>query len=373
MTQDITILADVVDNFGDIGVAWRLCRHLLMSASQTPAIKIRLVTNNLKSFHNINSQIDLNLPFQNCACENGFVEVYDWTNYDFCYKTFTENPPVIILELFQCGQPEWLEKILFEDRVDHIVNIIMIDYLSAEKWVDDFHCLKSLTRTALVPKVNFMPGFSPKTGGILLSPEMNSSALSQENKNVLNSLFFAYERDWSPVIKAMNRVFTENTILKVAGGAGQESIIEACRKENAIFKTEELSFMDQENWDQMMRESDFLIIRGEDSMAQACCLGIPFIWQAYPQKEDYQSVKVEALLDKMRSFFGPEFSLVECAWKEMNNYESNQNELEKTVFDFLSNINEIKNGFRKFSESLYKNGDLADNLMTFISKSIKIE
>ena len=373
MTLDITILADVVDNFGDIGVAWRLCRHLLKGESTKDKIKIRLVTNNLNSFHNINSQINPKLSFQRCTCENESIEVYDWTNYDFCYQTFTENPPVIILELFQCGQPEWLEKILFEDRVNHIVNIIMIDYLSAENWVDDFHCLKSLTRTALVPKVNFMPGFSPKTGGLLLSPEMNFSTLSENKKNVTNSLFFAYERNWSPVIRAMNRVFTENTELKVAGGAGQKSIIEACIKEKAVFKTEELTFMNQENWDQMMRETDFMIIRGEDSMAQACCIGIPFIWQAYPQKEDYQSVKVEALLNQMRPFFGPNFSLVECAWKEMNNYGENDKELENTFFDFLKNLNYLKNGFRKFSESLHKNGDLADNLMTFISKSIKIE
>lgn len=384
LPKDIVILADVVDNYGDIGVSWRLCRHLLQKSfqykTQTDKITIRLVTNNLKAFHNINDQIDTELPYQECKCEDGTVKVYDWTNYDFCYKAFTENPPEIILEMFQCGQPDWLEKILFEDRVNYKVHIIMIDYLSAESWVDDFHCLKSLTRTALVPKVNFMPGYTNKTGGLLLNkhfPVISNQLRKTQDDNFQFSdvLFFAYPSDWNPVVRAMNRIFNSGTTVKIAGGAGQESIINACQNEKSVFKTEKLSYMNQTKWDQMMASMDFMIIRGEDSMAQACCSGIPFIWQAYPQNENYHMVKVQALLERMRPHFGNEFTYIEKAWNEINNQQETilNSQLEKSIYDFLKNMDLLKSGFQSFAENLYKNGDLAYNLMTFIEKNIKIE
>ena len=185
--NDITILCSVVDNYGDIGVSYRLIRHLL---EISPELKVRLVIDNLKSFSLLNPHVDKNLPFQRV---DGF-EIYDWKNYQLCYKAFTDRPPHIILECFQCGQPDWLEKILFEDRVCHIVQIIMIDYLSAEPWVDDFHCLKSLTRTALVPKVNFMPGFTSKTGGLLFNKESKyyrtNNEASPKSTDIKKVLFF---------------------------------------------------------------------------------------------------------------------------------------------------------------------------------------
>lgn len=364
--NDITILCSVVDNYGDIGVSYRLIRHLL---EISPDLKIRLIIDNLKSFSLLNPHIDETKPYQQV---DGF-EVYDWKNYEVCYKAFTENPPHIILECFQCGQPDWLEKILFEDRVDHIVQIIMIDYLSAEKWVEDFHCLKSLTRTALVPKVNFMPGFTSKTGGLLLNKEsriIKDSPALEPSASIKNVLFFAYNDDWTPAIRAMNRIFTPETKVLVAGGAGQSSILEACKKENAVFKAEKLSYISQIDWDHLMCTTDFMIIRGEDSMAQACMTGIPFIWQAYPQQNDYQTVKMNALLDRMRPHFGDEFSFLEKAWLPVNKGGGN---MEEGIFNFIHNIVKLRPGFISFAKSLYTNGDLANNLMTFILKSVKID
>ncbi|MCF0241022.1 MAG: elongation factor P maturation arginine rhamnosyltransferase EarP, partial [Treponema sp.] len=198
--------------------------------------------------------------------------------------------------------------------------------------------------------------------------------LSIVNCQFKQVLFFAYPQDWSPVIRAMNRVFVKDTCVKVAAGAGQESILKSCCENNSVFTPEKLSFMDQEDWDKMMHDMDFMIIRGEDSMAQACLTGTPFIWQAYPQKDEYQLVKVNALLNRMRNHFGKEFRYVETAWNAINKTEHTDNAaLEENVFDFLKNLESLKPGFISFAKSLYENGDLADNLMTFILKSIRIE
>ena len=365
--NDITILCSVVDNYGDIGVSYRLIRHLL---EFSPSLKIRLVIDNLKSFSLLNPHVDKNLPFQRV---DGF-EIYDWKNYQLCYKAFTDRPPHIILECFQCGQPDWLEKILFEDRVCHIVQIIMIDYLSAEPWVDDFHCLKSLTRTALVPKVNFMPGFTSKTGGLLFNKESKyyrtNNEASPKSTDIKKVLFFAYENDWNPAVRAMNRVFNSETKVLVAGGAGQASIMKACETQHAVFKSERMPYISQIEWDLLMCSTDFMIIRGEDSMAQACQTGIPFIWQAYPQQNDYQTVKMNALLDRMRPHFGEEFSIVEKAWHPVNNGDG---DMEEGIYNFILNIDSLRPGFTSFAKSLYANGDLAYNLVTFILKSVKID
>ncbi len=56
---------------------------------------------------------------------------------------------------------------------------------------------------------------------------------------------------------------------------------------------------------------DFNFIRGEDSFARAILSGHPFVWHAYIQAEEFQLVKVDALLKTMQPFFSKEnFSLL---------------------------------------------------------------
>ena len=164
--MNITVLCKVVDNFGDIGVVYRLCKQLLFINS---GLKINLVIDDLSSFQKINSKINPELNFQNA---DG-MDIYFWNDADLCHKEFIKNDGEklsVILECFQCGRPEWMEKILFQEKLNRTVLIIMIDYLTAEKYAEDFHCLKSLTRSAKVQKVNFMPG------GAFAEPEKNSDA-----------------------------------------------------------------------------------------------------------------------------------------------------------------------------------------------------
>ena len=48
--MEITILCKVVDNFGDIGVVWRLCKRLKEIDSD---LKINLIVDDLFSFNKI--------------------------------------------------------------------------------------------------------------------------------------------------------------------------------------------------------------------------------------------------------------------------------------------------------------------------------
>lgn len=369
---DITILCKVVDNFGDIGVVYRLARAL--KDLNKDNLRLRIVIDNLHSFSLLMPEINSNLDYQKC----NDLEIFKWDKDELCFSFFEKEPPKIILECFQCGRPSWLEKLLFETKVSNIVNIIMIDYLTAEDYAETFHCLQSLTRSSRVKKVNFMPGFTNKTGGLILDKAFCSSLEKaknlKENKNTFDMLFFNYERDCVSIVKAINSFICKtkkNVKVIAAKGIGLKSFVEACNKERPKFDIEMLDFIRQEEWDYLMCKTPFLFIRGEDSLSRACLCEKPFIWNAYVQSEDYQLVKVRALLNVLKPFFTEElYKIVENCWLIYNGVKG---DLQNAVESFLFNYENLCEGFKNFSLSIKKNGDLAFHLMTFILKTCMIE
>ena len=449
----ITILCKVVDNFGDIGVAWRLCRRLAKIQSK---YKLCLIVDDLEAFSKIEDRLSRHLAAsrndggvgiaseasvitseatviaRSAATKQSIIidgiEIFPWHNEELCHEVFSQNDGErlsVILELFQCGRPDWMERILFEEKLKRTVQIIMIDYLTAEKYAEDFHCLQSLTRSAKVQKVNFMPGFTEKTGGLVIDDEWQELPVWNEEGPVL---IFTYEGDWTELVqgifssveysevecpKGVSKPHFAPRIL-VAQGRGKESFMEAAgkllegprsdsllslSKHESTF-IEELTYLNQSEWDQMMKKCSVLVIRGEESMSRACLSGIPFIWHAYPQSDEYQLVKVKALLERMRSHFREEdFEIIEKAWIKINSPEewiatpsarndegaesasslqgverlnnlpsSLRAERSNPYADFFAAIPRLVPGFYDFALSLRKNGDLAANLMTYIEK-----
>lgn len=396
---DVTILCKVVDNFGDIGVVFRLSRAL----SDFPNISLRIITDNLRAFSLLSPGIN---PGADEQFFNGW-QIFNWNASDACLSAFTKNPPHLIIECFQCGRPEWLDHLLFNIKIPNIARIIMLDYLTAETYAETFHCLKSLTRSARVQKVNFMPGFTPKTGGLILDrqflkslqpdkggacPSLPSNPLRSfacplppllgdtpktPQEPSFNILFFSYPQNHTPVINAI-QTFSKNAGCSVkvllAQGAGFDSFKSAYKSareekspsEKPIFKLTELPFLPQTDWDALMCKTPLLFIRGEDSLSRACLCGVPFIWNAYPQSDDYQLVKVQALLDRMRPHFPPElFEKTEACWLTYNGAQGNLN---SAITNFLLSYAELRPCFKDFSRSLLQNGDLADNLIEFMIK-----
>lgn len=371
-TLDITILCKVVDNFGDIGFVYRLARSL---SDLCPNLKLRIVADNLKSFSLLCPQID---PTKDEQTANGW-QIFNWNAEKNNLESFRKNPPKIILECFQCGRPEWLETLLFDEKVPETVNIIMIDYLTAEDYAETFHKLKSLTRSARVQKVNFMPGFTEKTGGLVLDKPFVSALKNRTDETGLffNILFFGYPRNYLPVIHALQKFNNKNekkTNLLLAKGAGFDSFLAAYESEKSaeksLFALEELPFLSQIEWDALLTKTPLLFIRGEDSLSRACLCGVPFVWHAYPQTEEYQLVKVNALLDRMSVHFSPEdFKTVQKCWQLYNTTDAAPQELEDELSDFLNNYKKLCGGFKEFSDSLLKNGDLAEHLLEFIESN----
>src|SRR5574344_126537 len=105
--SDITILCNVVDNYGDIGFVYRLARSL---SQEAPQVRLRLVINGLVSFSELAPGIDNKAARQTL----GDWLVLDWNNDSVCTEEFTAHPPKVILQCFQCERPHCHDAILFE-------------------------------------------------------------------------------------------------------------------------------------------------------------------------------------------------------------------------------------------------------------------
>lgn len=364
--DDITLLCKVVDNFGDIGFVYRLARSI---SALRPEARLRLIVSDLRSFSLLCPAVQPCEPVQRL----GAWRVYDWGSAELCARDFRAEFPALILECFQCGRPDWLEALLFPPETDAGRNppcqIISIDYLTAEAYAEDFHCLQSLTRRSAVRKVNFMPGFTAGTGGLLLhSPRM----YGRTGGELFRLLVFTYDKDLAFLMRACVRFARSRPVaVDVAQGAGLRAARRAFRgaKQDA-FALHEMAFLPQTEFDRALMQYDTLFVRGEDSLARACLSGIPFVWNAYAQDDDYQLVKVRALLARMEPHFSAsDFALLRRLWLAFNAGSASQDTLCGDCLAFLHSAGSetMRGSFRAFADSLYANGDFARHLLDFIA------
>lgn len=395
-SMEITVLCKVVDNFGDIGVVFRLCRAL---SELKKNLEIRLVVSNLDSFAKISKGIDSTKTFQ----EFRGWKVFDWNDNALCKKEFSKNPPEFILECFQCGRPEWLEELLFSPQFNLNVQIVNVEYLTAESWADDFHLLKSGTRSAKIKKINFMPGFTKKTGGLILDKNfmrclsekkfalnlvkqnLYKKILSEDFSDSFKILIFSYPKNFDFLASAIKEFsFLKKIIVFVASGAGADSAKISLKKFKVNFIC--LPFMQQEVWDAFLSLMDFSFVRGEDSFSRCCLFGNPFIWNIYPQEEEFHIVKLNAFLQKIKIPQIEKFSFLynrnfkaSCCPESLEILEEKKlpSELEKInsemkteILSLLKNYESLKPEFKKFSNEILKNGNLAENLLNFLETKI---
>lgn len=395
-SMEITVLCKVVDNFGDIGVVFRLCRAL---SELKKNLEIRLVVSNLDSFAKISKGIDSSKTFQ----EFRGWKVFDWNDNALCKKEFSKNPPEFILECFQCGRPEWLEELLFSPQFNLNVQIVNVEYLTAESWADDFHLLKSGTRSAKIKKINFMPGFTKKTGGLILDKNfmcclsekkfalnlvkqnLDKKILSEDFSDSFKILIFSYPKNFDFLASAIKEFsFLKKIIVFVASGAGADSAKISLKKFKVDFVC--LPFMQQEVWDAFLSLMDFSFVRGEDSFSRCCLFGNPFIWNIYPQEEEFHIVKLNAFLQKIKIPQIEKFSFLynrnfkaSCCPESLEILEEKKlpSELEKInsemkteILSLLKNYESLKPEFKNFSNEILKNGNLAENLLNFLETKI---
>ncbi|CCG19166.1 conserved hypothetical protein [Taylorella asinigenitalis 14/45] len=295
----IDVFCNVIDNFGDIGVSWRLCKDL---AARLPESKIRLFTNKPDTLKTIEP-----------SYQSYRVEVMGYhTLEDALFDGIT--PAYAVIEAFGCDLPQsYISKM--RGQTDIWINL---EYLSAEAWIESYHLTPSFQNNG-VPKYFFMPGLSMKSGGLLceldaldrlnsFKGEFKSSWINKYCGNALAPLisngykvinFFTYPH--APIEAIINGL--QNSSTKDERLVFQFPI--SVYKNFPQIKNLKISnnhkinicdFVPHSEFDYLLQVGDLNFVRGEDSFVRAIWSGKPFYWNIYKQTEDTHLVKLRAWL-----------------------------------------------------------------------------
>jgi uncharacterized repeat protein (TIGR03837 family) len=151
----LAIFCKVVDNYGDIGICWRLSRQL----HAEHGIAVTLWVDDLASFRRIWPQVDIGADVQDI---DG-VTVRHWRGQDGEFAP--ADIPDVVIEFFGVDIPPGYIAAMAQCEP----RPVWINYegLSAEEWVEGCHRLPSMHPRLKLTKHFFFPGFTDKTGGLL--------------------------------------------------------------------------------------------------------------------------------------------------------------------------------------------------------------
>ena len=323
------IFCSVVDNYGDIGVTWRLARQLVVEH----ACNVRLWVDDLRAFERMCPEIDVHLDEQ---WQEG-VEVRFWPT-----EWRDTASADVVIAAFACQlPPEYMEAMAASARAPLWMNL---DYLSAEEWVVGCHRLPSVKFKG-VQKYFFFPGFRPGTGGLLREAELleQRQAFQQDaaaQRQFLQALgvlategarlisLFAYENAglgrWLDVLSSDERpthlLVPEGRILgDVQRWLGVEGLVAGDVHRRDALTVQVLPFVRQEQYDRLLWCCDFNAVRGEDSFVRAQWAGRPLLWHIYRQDEDIHLDKLDAFLALYTAALSPAASAALIAlWQAWN-------------------------------------------------------
>lgn len=340
--NNIDIFCEVIDNYGDVGVAYRLAREF---KRVYPNKKLRFIINQTNELNLIKKSEDMEI---------------------ISYKDISriKNSADLIMEAFACKIPkEYMDKALKNSKL-----IINLEYFSAEDWVDDFHLQESFLGENL-KKFFFIPGLSKKSGGILLDKEfLERKKRVKENREYYLKKFainekydligsiFSYEKNFDILIEELKKL-DKKILLLILSEKTQKNFIKYFDNNNNYdrIKIVMLPFFTYDKYEELLALCDFNLVRGEDSFVRALLLGKPFLWHIYPQDENTHIKKLESFLEK----YCPDNEKLK---ETFINYNINRDDFSY----FFKNFKEIEKYNKKYANYLIENCNLMEKLINFI-------
>ncbi|NVZ60457.1 elongation factor P maturation arginine rhamnosyltransferase EarP [Pseudomonas gingeri] len=306
MPANWDIFCTVVDNYGDIGVTWRLARQLVSEHG----LAVRLWVDDLRAFERLCPELDIE---QEQQVREG-VEVRRWSG---------DWQPVaaadVVIGAFACQLPhDYMDAMARRETTPLWLNL---DYLSAEDWIVGCHGLPSV-KYKQVQKFFFFPGFEAGTGGLLreaglLEQRRVFQADPAARRDFLRGLgvdptdgerlisLFAYENEsvasWLEALAADSRptrlLVPEGRVLAdVQRWLGSGELRAGAIETRRALTVQVLPFVPQQAYDRLLWSCDFNAVRGEDSFIRAQWAGRPLLWHIYRQEDDIHLDKLEAFL-----------------------------------------------------------------------------
>lgn len=367
--NSIDIFCEIIDNFGDIGVVYRISKELKKIFQN---VRIRIVLNRLEEFKAINKKVK-DTDYQEIDGLICVTEKYVKENIE----TFGVSD--VFIEAFGCNVPEEYVK----QAKENSKLWINLEYLSGEKWIEDFHLCESLIDSKTLKKIFFMPGFSEKSGGVIIdSGFLERMKYGKENRDeVFKKYFkdfdlkdkfigtvFSYEKNFENLLETLKN-YEKETVLLLMGEKTQKSFSEILKKNltedyGNIVKYGKITmiysdFFSQEEYEEIISASDFNFTRGEDSFVRGIILGKPFMWHIYLQEE-------KAHMDKIKAFTERFKESVEVSEEEKNIMESYCNLLEDYNDRDKNSLEKGKENFRIFFEKFEEIDRICEKYSKFL-------
>ena len=375
-TTTLAIFCKVVDNFGDIGICWRLARQL----HREHAIAVTLWVDDLASFRRIWPSVATDAAMQ---VVDG-VRVMHWPDQDGTFQPDdvadivieffgVDIPPAYIAAMAQCEpRPVWIN----------------YEGLTAEEWVEGCHTLPSMHPRLKLTKHFFFPGFTAKTGGLLrerglldardrfqADPAARAAFLARvgvtadETIGSMVSLFCYPHAPIAELFAAWRDGATPVTCL-VPQGVAREQVsaflgadpVPGAAATHGALTVRVIPFLSQDDYDRLLWSCDVNFVRGEDSWVRAQWAGRPFIWHIYPQDENLHHVKLRAFLQKYAENLD---SLIEFSLRWNGVEENTPADWPALWMSLQAQSPTIAARNIEWQTRMLANGDLVSNLLDF--------
>jgi uncharacterized repeat protein (TIGR03837 family) len=358
----VDIFCKVVDNFGDIGVCWRLARQL--------AVERGLITRLFVD--------DISVLYAIMPVPDPQVSVIAWGD-GLDYGGAAD----VVIEAFACDLPPQVVRAMVQKKSVWID----LEYLSAEDWVAGCHAIPSKHPSTGLNKTLFFPGFDARTGGLIRENSLISrrdaflSDKEAQNKwrkahfipeideNCLDISFFHYKT--APTERFLQQLSALGKNVRVLRPV-RNFDPRTSRRDPAIW---DIPFVSQYDYDALLWTCDVNFVRGEDSFVRAQWAGKPFIWNIYVQDEAAHLVKLRAFLETIRPFYDAacfeRLANFHNLWNEGGQNETKDHEeLWRDGLQFLESLGGLGLGARTWSDYLLGQSDLATQLLAFAQSQI---
>ncbi len=300
------IFCQVIDNYGDVGVCWRLALQLALRG------------------HSVRLWLDDQRPLQWMAPDAAQgawpgISVHDWPSAHYAAPVPEFPLADVWIEAFGCDiPPAWLQsQVDAANTRGRRPAWINLEYLSAEPFALRSHGLPSPVLQGPAKdwvKYFFYPGFSPASGGLLrrsegqaaqpptwADPELAAFAPKASGERTV--LLFSYAS--APIAALLQALVASGQSVQLLVAAGQSA--QAVRDALAALpdgrwsplRLRFLPLLPQAVFDQLLALCDLNLVRGEDSLTQAVQAGKPCVWQIYPQVDGAHQPKLQAYLQAL--------------------------------------------------------------------------
>ena len=327
-----------IDNFGDVAISLRLSQQL------STQMNCQIIL-----FTEFNDTLKKLIPSLSINSKTFHIERLVIRDIDQDFDMI--NHPTHIINVFNISIPN-----SYFSKISNSTRYIIYEYLSAEKWVESFHLKPSVTKHKYLKKIFFFPGFTKKTGGLLIE--------QKDNQKVKKSLDFFHKKDNSIVsysfsIFAYAHTGIDNFLNVIDNlNVSVNLYVPEIMLRNKKVSTDKSSnliiypFLSFDDFDRLLANCDINFVRGEDSLVRAIYSGKPFIWQPYVQEKNTHLDKLNAFIDLYFSGLRePLFTIISVAFNEwafgrlslssLNDFIENIDELQKYYLDqSLANISQ---------------------------------